>query len=208
MSGQDAYRTVLARGSEQFIINKSRFIGHGAPCRTEEEALDFLADIRREHKDASHNCYAYVIGRNAGIARYSDDGEPSGTAGAPIIEVIKARGVVDVCVVVTRYFGGILLGAGGLIRAYAQGSKAALDAADYAMVGKLDYFLKFQPVRVNARDFAASVTYDVSVKQEDAPAFLAGLVEASLGRVEPLLLEEDYGPWDEADAPAAGAEKE
>ena len=223
MSGQDAYRTVLARGSEQFIINKSRFIGHGAPCRTEEEALDFLADIRREHKDASHNCYAYVIGRNAGIARYSDDGGPSGTAGAPIIEVIKARGVVDVCVVVTRYFGGILLGAGGLIRAYAQGSKAALDAArvvvmhkthrylfdaDYAMVGKLDYFLKFQPVRVNARDFAASVTYDVSVKQEDAPAFLAGLVEASLGRVEPLLLEEDYGPWDEADAPAAGAEKE
>ena len=129
MSGQDAYRTVLARGSEQFVINKSRFIGHGAPCRTEEEALDFLADIRREHKDASHNCYAYVIGRNAGIARYSDDGEPSGTAGAPIIEVIKARGVVDVCVVVTRYFGGILLGAGGLIRAYAQGSKAALDAA-------------------------------------------------------------------------------
>ena len=210
MSGQDAYRTVLARGSEQFIINKSRFIGHGAPCRTEEEALDFLADIRREHKDASHNCYAYVIGRNAGIARYSDDGEPSGTAGAPIIEVIKARGVVDVCVVVTRYFGGILLGAGGLIRAYAQGSKAALDAArvvvmhkthrylfdaDYAMVGKLDYFLKFQPVRV-------------TVKQEDAPAFLAGLVEASLGRVEPLLLEEDYGPWDEADASATGAEKE
>ena len=79
--------------------------------------------------------------------------------------------------------------------------------ADYAMVGKLDYFLKFQPVRVNARDFAASVTYDVSVKQEDAPAFLAGLVEASLGRVEPLLLEEDYGPWDEADAPETGAGK-
>ena len=122
-----------------------------------------------------------------------------------------------------QLFGGTLLGAGGLIRAYAQGCKAALDAArvvvihkthrylfdaDYAMVGKLDYFLKFQPVRVNARDFAASVTYDVSVKQEDAPAFLAGLVEASLGRVEPLLLEEDYGPWDEADASATGAEKE
>ena len=103
-----------------------------------------------------------------------------------------------------------------------RGSKAALDAArvvvmhkthrylfdaDYAMVGKLDYFLKFQPVRVNARDFAASVTYDVSVKQEDAPAFLAGLVEASLGRVEPLLLEEDYGPWDEAGASETGAEK-
>ena len=220
---EESYRTVLQRGSDEFIIHKSRFIGHGAPVRSEEEALDFLADIRRAHKDASHNCYAYIVGRNAGIARYSDDGEPSGTAGAPIIEVIKAQGVVDVCVVVTRYFGGILLGAGGLIRAYAQGSKTALNAArvvvmhkthrylfdaDYAMVGKLDYFLKFQPVRVNGRDFAESVTYDVSVKQADAPAFLRGLTEASLGRVEPLLLEEDFGPWDEADAPAAGTEKE
>lgn len=220
---EESYRTVLQRGSDEFIIHKSRFIGHGAPVRSEEEALDFLADVRRAHKDASHNCYAYIVGRNAGIARYSDDGEPSGTAGAPIIEVIKAQGVVDVCVVVTRYFGGILLGAGGLIRAYAQGSKTALNAArvvvmhkthrylfdaDYAMVGKLDYFLKFQPVRVNGRDFAESVTYDVSVKQADAPAFLRGLTEASLGRVEPLLLEEDFGPWDEADAPAAGAEKE
>ena len=220
---EESYRTVLQRGSDEFIIHKSRFIGHGAPVRSEEEALDFLADVRRAHKDASHNCYAYIVGRNAGIARYSDDGEPSGTAGAPIIEVIKAQGVVDVCVVVTRYFGGILLGAGGLIRAYAQGSKTALNAArvvvmhkthrylfdaDYAMVGKLDYFLKFQPVRVNGRDFAESVTYDVSVKQADAPAFLRGLTEASLGRVEPLLLEEDFGPWDEADAPAAGTEKE
>lgn len=220
---EESYRTVLQRGSDEFIIHKSRFIGHGAPVRSEEEALDFLADVRRAHKDASHNCYAYIVGRNAGIARYSDDGEPSGTAGAPIIEVIKAQGVVDVCVVVTRYFGGILLGAGGLIRAYAQGSKTALNAArvvvmhkthrylfdaDYAMVGKLDYFLKFQPVRVNGRDFAESVTYDVSVKQADAPAFLRGLTEASLGRVEPLLLEEDYGPWDVADASATGAEKE
>ena len=220
---EESYRTVLQRGSDEFIIHKSRFIGHGAPVRSEEEALDFLADVRRAHKDASHNCYAYIVGRNAGIARYSDDGEPSGTAGAPIIEVIKAQGVVDVCVVVTRYFGGILLGAGGLIRAYAQGSKTALNAArvvvmhkthrylfdaDYAMVGKLDYFLKFQPVRVNGRDFAESVTYDVSVRQADAPAFLRGLTEASLGRVEPLLLEEDFGPWDEADTPAAGAEKE
>ena len=220
---EESYRTVLQRGSDEFIIHKSRFIGHGAPVRSEEEALDFLADVRRTHKDASHNCYAYIVGRNAGIARYSDDGEPSGTAGAPIIEVIKAQGVVDVCVVVTRYFGGILLGAGGLIRAYAQGSKTALNAArvvvmhkthrylfdaDYAMVGKLDYFLKFQPVRVNGRDFAENVTYDVSVKQADAPAFLRGLTEASLGRVEPLLLEEDFGPWDEADASAAGIEKE
>ena len=208
----NAYRTVAAPGNAQFIINKSRFIGHAAPCKTEEEALAFLASVRQQHKDASHNCYAYVIGRNAGIARYSDDGEPSGTAGTPIIEVIKARGVVDVCVVVTRYFGGILLGAGGLIRAYAEGSKVGLDAArvvvmhktcryafdtDYASVGKLDFWLKSQPVQLNERSFGAEVTYDLSVRQEDAPAFLEGLVQVSLGRIEPVLLEEGYQPWEE-----------
>ena len=212
MSGQDAYRTVLARGSEQFIINKSRFIGHGAPCRTEEEALDFLADIRREHKDASHNCYAYVIGRNAGIARYSDDGEPSGTAGAPIIEVIKARGVVDVCVVVTRYFGGILLGAGGLIRAYAQGSKAALDAARvcqmhpterwlfevaYPLWDRVQHALKSLPARLVGTDFAAAVSFELDMKAADTERVLAELTRVTDGRVESLKEEERFAPWEE-----------
>ncbi|MDY4517265.1 MAG: YigZ family protein [Candidatus Spyradocola sp.] len=209
---QTAYKTVAQSGSSQFIINKSRFIGYAAPCTTEEEALAFLASIREKHKDASHNCYAYVIGRNAGIARYSDDGEPSGTAGMPIIEVIKARGVVDVCVVVTRYFGGILLGAGGLVRAYAQGSKVALDAArvvvmhptcryafdvDYSFVGKLDHWLLSQPVLVNEREFGVQVTYDLSVKKEDADGFLKGLTQLSQGRLEPVLLEESFSPWQE-----------
>ena len=96
------YKTLLRRGSEEFIINKSRFIGYGAPAQTEREALDFLAEVRSAHKDASHNCYAYIIGANMGIMRYSDDGEPGGTAGMPIIEVMKARGVTNCCVVVTR----------------------------------------------------------------------------------------------------------
>ena len=129
MSAQLSYKTLRAENSAEFVINKSRFIGYGCPCETEEEALAFLARIRQKHKDATHNCYAYIIGLNSGIMRYSDDGEPGGTAGMPIIEVMKARGVVNCAVVVTRYFGGILLGAGGLVRAYAQGSKAALDAA-------------------------------------------------------------------------------
>ena len=94
-----------------------------------EEALAFLEAVRARHRDATHHCYAYIIGRNAGIMRYSDDGEPSGTAGMPIIEVMKARGVVDCAVVVTRYFGGILLGAGGLVRAYSHTCALALDAA-------------------------------------------------------------------------------
>ena len=129
MSAQLSYKTLRAENSAEFVINKSRFIGYGCPCETEEEALAFLARIRQKHKDATHNCYAYIIGLNSGIMRYNDDGEPGGTAGMPIIEVMKARGVVNCAVVVTRYFGGILLGAGGLVRAYAQGSKAALDAA-------------------------------------------------------------------------------
>ena len=129
------YKTLLKRASDEFIINKSRFIGYGAPAQTEEEALDFLAEVRSAHKDASHNCYAYIIGANMGVMRYSDDGEPGGTAGMPIIEVMKARGVTNCAVVVTRYFGGILLGAGGLTRAYTKGAKDALDAAGICRMG-------------------------------------------------------------------------
>ena len=111
------YKTLLRDAQDEFIVNKSRFIGHGRPCETEEEALAFLAEMRAKYKDATHNCYAYIIGPNMGVMRYSDDGEPGGTAGMPIIEVMKARGVTNAAVVVTRYFGGVLLGAGGLVRA-------------------------------------------------------------------------------------------
>ena len=126
------YKTLLKAASEEFIVNKSRFIGHGAPCETEEEALTFLGRMREQYKDANHNCYAYIIGANMGVMRYNDDGEPGGTAGMPIIEVMKARGVTNCAVVVTRYFGGILLGAGGLTRAYARGATAALNACGAA----------------------------------------------------------------------------
>ena len=107
----NGYKTLLQEANDEYIVNKSRFIGSAAPVETPEQALAFLDKIRQQYKDATHNCYAYIIGKNAGIMRYSDDGEPGGM---PIIEVMKARGVVDCAVVVTRYFGGILLGAGGL----------------------------------------------------------------------------------------------
>ena len=130
MSAQLSYKTLRAENSAEFVINKSRFIGYGCPCETDEEALAFLARIRQKHKDATHNCYAYIIGLNSGIMRYSDDGEPGGTAGMPIIEVMKARGVVNCAVVVTRYFGGILLGTGGLVRAYTAAASGALQSAE------------------------------------------------------------------------------
>ena len=111
---------------------KSIFIGHAAPIKNEEEARLFLESKRREYHDATHNCYAYILNFGA-VARYSDDGEPSGTAGVPILNVLKMSGATDLIVVVTRYFGGILLGAGGLVRAYTASAKSAVDAAGFAV---------------------------------------------------------------------------
>ena len=136
MSAMNPYRTLRQFASDEFIINKSRFIGYAAPCETEAEALAFLQSIRTKHKDATHNCYAYIIGQNAGIIRYSDDGEPGGTAGLPMMEVLKHQGVVNCCCVVTRYFGGTLLGTGGLVRAYSGAARLAVEAAEFVSVSR------------------------------------------------------------------------
>lgn len=122
------YKGIYRYGEEEITINKSRFIGYAMPIRSEEEALDFIEKIKVEHRDATHNVYAYVYGENSNIQRFSDDGEPSGTAGIPALEVIKKEELRNVVVVVTRYFGGVKLGAGGLIRAYTRGAKIGLEA--------------------------------------------------------------------------------
>lgn len=207
-----SYKTLRAPGQDEFIINKSRFIGYGAPCQTEEEALAFIADIRLRHKDATHNCYAYIIGQNSGIMRYSDDGEPGGTAGMPIIEVIKARGVVNCAVVVTRYFGGVLLGAGGLVRAYAQGSKTALDAAgvvvmeesvrtlvevDYSTWQRLEHALKTAPCLLLDTQFSDRVLATLMMKKQDETAVLESITRLSDGRAEFLPEGELFYPWEE-----------
>ena len=210
------YKTLIRDAQDEFIVNKSRFIGHGRPCETEEAALAFLAEMRAKYKDASHNCYAYIIGANMGVMRYSDDGEPGGTAGMPIIEVMKARGVTNAAVVVTRYFGGILLGAGGLVRAYSQGAACALNAAGvgvmhptarylmeiaYPMLGRMDFFLKDEPVIVEDKAFTDVVTYTLVVRCADEEGFLSRVRNVSEGRVEPLRFEEMYMAWPEEDAP-------
>lgn len=207
-----AYKTLLRRGEDSFVINKSRFIGYGCPCESEAEALDFLAEIRAKHRDATHNCYAYIIGANMGVMRYSDDGEPGGTAGMPIIEVMKARGVTNCAVVVTRYFGGVLLGAGGLVRAYSQGAAAAVNACGvgvmhptarylmeipYPMLNRMDFFLKSEPVIVEDKAYTDVITYTLIVRTGDEAGFLARLTDMSEGRVEPLRAEEMYLPWPE-----------
>ena len=125
----DSYITVSGISCEEIIINKSRFIGYASPCSSENDALTFLQSIRDEHKTATHHCYAYIIGENCGIMRYSDDGEPGGTAGMPIMDVMRTKSIVNCCIVVVRYFGGTLLGTGGLVRAYTQSAQAALSAS-------------------------------------------------------------------------------
>lgn len=122
------YKTVLKNASDEFVEKRSRFIGYCKPVKTEQEAIDFINEKRSEHWNATHNVYAYSL-REGNIKRYSDDGEPSGTAGMPVLDVIVKNEIFDVVVVVTRYFGGVLLGTGGLVRAYSHGSKIAVEAA-------------------------------------------------------------------------------
>ncbi|KDR96072.1 uncharacterized protein, YigZ family [Peptoclostridium litorale DSM 5388] len=126
------YRTVHEFGSDEVIIEKSRFIGYSKPVENEEDAIGFIEEIKQKHKDATHNVWAYTVGMSMNIQRYSDDGEPKGTAGIPVLEVIKKEDLRNVAVVVTRYFGGTKLGAGGLVRAYTRGAKIGLDAAKIA----------------------------------------------------------------------------
>ncbi len=205
------YKTLLNNAADEVVINKSRFIGYAAPCETEEAALAFLNGIREKHKDASHCCYAYVIGLNAGIMRYSDDGEPSGTAGMPIMEVIKAQQVVNLCVVVVRYFGGILLGAGGLVRAYTQGCVIALKAGQvvsmeptlrlwcevaYPLWDKVRHHLQSQPVILEDSDFAVAVSFHLLVQKKDKDPVQEALVLLTNAAID--IIEEDhfFSPWE------------
>lgn len=126
MSG---YKTILKNASAEEIIKKSRFIGFARPVSTEEEAVAFVETIKKEHRNATHNVPVYLLGKKYDVQRYSDDGEPSGTAGVPVLEMLKKEGITNVALVITRYFGGIKLGTGGLVRAYTQTAKSALKAA-------------------------------------------------------------------------------
>ena len=206
------YKTLKRRADDEFIVNKSRFIGYAAPCQSEEEALAFLKEIREKHKDATHNCYAYIIGRNMGIMRYSDDGEPGGTAGMPIIETMKSVGVTDCCVVVTRYFGGVLLGAGGLVRAYRKGCVVALNAAQvvkmipstrfmtevaYPMWDRVNYAMKDMPLQMEDTAFSTAVEATVLVRTEDLESVQMKLTQVTDAKAEFLTVDESFYPWPE-----------
>lgn len=192
------YKTIADRATASFTEKKSEFIGNIAPVKTEEAAIAFIEEIRKQHRKATHNCYAYIL-RDNNIGRHSDDGEPSGTAGAPMFEVLKKEELTDICCVVTRYFGGIKLGGGGLVRAYGNGVKAAIDAAkiklistarrlivtmDYSLYGKIGALLAEYDVRVQNEDFGADVKINLCVRDERAEEFKEKLIDLCFGRVE------------------------
>lgn len=205
-----SYQTLGRAGSEELIVNKSRFIGYASPVHSAEEALDYLQGIRQAHPTASHHCFAYVIGSNAGIMRYSDDGEPSGTAGLPIMSVLKAKELRDACVVVVRYFGGVLLGAGGLVRAYSKSSALAVDAAGvvvmsptvrlrvelaYPLWDRAQRLMESLPIQVEDTRFTQVVQADLLTRLEDLETVMDSLTQQSEGRAVMEELDRFHHGW-------------
>lgn len=189
------YKTVEIENSDEFVEKKSRFIGYVKPVKTQNEAVDFINSIKSKHWDAAHNVYAYVLKEN-NIQRYSDDGEPSGTAGVPVLDVILKNELVDVCVVVTRYFGGTLLGAGGLVRAYSHGSKIAVESGniitmapckilsvsvDYSFYERLNNLLNDFGANIESTDFSDKVNITFSIKEQSVNSLQEKLTDMSNG---------------------------
>ncbi|MFC8872720.1 YigZ family protein [Streptomyces sp. NPDC057148] len=205
---QDEYRTVARAGVHETEINRSRFLCALAPAATEQEAQEFIAGVRKEHADATHNCWAYVIGADAGVQKASDDGEPGGTAGVPMLQMLLRRDMRYVAAVVTRYYGGVKLGAGGLIRAYGGAVGEALDdlgtltrrrfrlatvTVDHQRAGKLQNDLRTSGRAVRDVRYAEAVTIEIGLPEADVDTFRAWLADATAGSAGFELGGEAYG---------------
>lgn len=192
------YLTVKKVADDRFEEKKSVFIGYICRVNSEDEAKAFVASIKTKHKDARHNCWAYMVGENMNIQRYSDDGEPQGTAGIPILEVIKKSGITDCAVVVTRYFGGILLGAGGLTRAYTKGASIAIKAAgviekvngcrlgvtlSYDLFGKVQYICGENNWHIEDTEYTDEVKLYILSEESRAGEIKSQIVESTSGKV-------------------------
>ena len=214
MSGhpENSYRTLAGPGRDEIVIQKSRFIGQAWPCTAEEEALSLLRAVKEQTRDARHHCYAYIIGKNEGIIRYSDDGEPGGTAGMPILSLMRSERLVDCCCVVTRYFGGILLGTGGLVRAYTDGCRIALASAGivrmertrvdlcevpYGCWDSVQYALARLPAKISDLDFGAAVSFTLLTRVQDRETVLSELARVSGRQLETLEDGEKYAAWED-----------
>ena len=194
------YYVPTGAGESEYVEKRSRFLGHVRPVKSEDEARAFVAEMKKKYYDARHNCWCYLL--KDGPERYSDDGEPQGTAGIPMLEVFRREGVTNLVCVVTRYFGGVLLGAGGLFRAYTKSAKDALDAAgrsvvrrwvqleipcSYAALERYKLEIAAFDGAVAGMDYGAGVTIRALLPEERSEAFRARILDISGGKVEPAV---------------------
>lgn len=195
----DHYLTIQSDGKHEIIIEKSRFICHIMRVTTESEAQTFIQTIKKEHRDATHNCSAYIIGENDQFQKAHDDGEPSGTAGVPMLEVLKKKKLKNIAVVVTRYFGGTKLGAGGLVRAYGSAVSETIQTIGivectlatiikcsfaYSLVGKIKNALEQKNYQISDKEFTDKVVFHVFVDNDDIPHFRKWITEMANGQLE------------------------
>ncbi len=207
---QKDYKTISREAAPEFVERRSRFIGYIKPVTTEQQALDFINSIRVKHWDATHNVYAYVL-REQNTCRYSDDNEPQGTAGMPVLDVIRKSGLTDVCIVVTRYFGGVLLGGGGLVRAYSHSASLAVEAAQailmrscalcelsctYNQYGRLSSLLPENGSVIDNSDFADKVTLSFHIPEGDLPRLEKLICDSTSGSVTVQKEGNRYYPFD------------
>ena len=210
---KNGYRMIKNYADTCFIEKKSKFITYVQPIYSEEEAILFLGTIRKKHYDASHNCYAYILGESMSVQRSSDDGEPSGTAGIPILEVLRKEEVTNSIIIVTRYFGGIMLGAGGLIRAYTEGAVNGIKAAgtvrvqpfavhqlkmDYSFLSKLQYELPKKDYIIDNIEYLENVTMRVLTTVDLGNAFIEDIAQWTNGNITVESLGEQMLKIDEA----------
>ena len=209
---EKSVRTVYARCESEKIIERSRFLTYSTHVESEEEARAFLAEIRGKHSLATHVCYAFIADKIGNLQRFSDDGEPQGTAGVPILEVLKAKKLFETAVAVVRYFGGIKLGAGGLVRAYSSSAAENLDAADirvlemcreyfvtveYTGIDSVQKYLASHECELLDTEYGERVCFKVAVKKAAAEEFVAELVDYMQGRVQAREGAEYYAPFKE-----------
>lgn len=209
---EKSVRTVFARHESEKIIEKSRFIAFSAHVESEEEGRAFVAEIRSKHSLATHVCYAFIADKTGNMQRFSDDGEPQGTAGVPILEVLKAKKLFETAVAVVRYFGGIKLGAGGLVRAYSSSAAENLDGADIRLlemcseyVITVDYtgidgaqkYLSSHTCTLLSTDYGEKVAFKIAVRKAEGESFIGGLIDYMQGRVVYEKGNEYYAPFQE-----------
>jgi uncharacterized YigZ family protein len=198
MGKKDSIKVITSQGSGEIVEKKSRFIANVFPVESAAQAEEKIAEISKKYWDARHNCYAYVIGENGETTKCSDNGEPSGTAGKPILEVINGAGITNVLIIVTRYFGGVLLGTGGLVRAYTQAAQVGIAGAtvgelaysrlltltvDYSKVNTIQYYMGQKGINIKDSRYAADVEFDICVREADIETVKNELVSKCEGQI-------------------------